>query len=96
MPGPTETLVDENKKEEKNINSHFRKFYVDNKNSDLFHCPDCKCAKRVKTENKIVFESVLGEVNKKFKPCKLCSPDMVEKYNPLLEAVDKKKNGSYR
>ncbi|MBW2011110.1 MAG: flagellar biosynthesis protein FlhF [Deltaproteobacteria bacterium] len=92
---PLEIIKDE-KKEEKINAPHFRKFHIANKNSGVFHSPECKYAKRIKAGNKIVFESVLEAVNKKFKPCKLCSSDRVEKYNPLPEVVDEKKIDNYR
>jgi len=46
--------------------------YVASKNSDIYHEPDCKWAKRIKPENLICFKSI--EEVKDLKPCKTCNP----------------------
>ena len=46
--------------------------YVASKNSDIYHDPDCKWAKRIKSENLICFKSI--EEVKDLKPCKTCNP----------------------
>jgi len=77
--GSLEILHSEDRKE--NIhNAYWKGFYVVNKNSDIFHFSNCKCVKKIKTENMIVFESRQDALKKDFKPCKLCRPDKVEKY----------------
>lgn len=46
--------------------------YVGSKNSDIYHKPDCKWAKRIKPENLICFKSI--EEVKDLKPCNTCNP----------------------
>ena len=75
--------------------SHSGEFYVANKNSDIFHHPDCKSAKKIYKENMLVFKSLSEVANKKLKPCKVCNPDR-EEYNLLSEAVDKRKSGTHQ
>lgn len=75
--------------------SHTGEFYVANKNSDIFHHPDCKSAKKLRKENVLVFKSLSEAANKKLKPCKLCNP-YGEEYNLFFETVDKRKNGTHQ
>ena len=93
LPDISEVLSSEDR-EKVIMKSHFREFYVANKNSNIFHHPDCKAAKRINKEDMVVFKSVLEATNKKLKPCRLCRCNFNEKeYNPLYEAVDKRKTG---
>ena len=46
--------------------------YVASKNSNIYHKPDCKWAKRIKPENLICFKSI--EEVKDLNPCKTCNP----------------------
>jgi len=50
----------------------FRDHYVANHKSVHFHSPECSWAKRIKSENRIVFESIEEAVLKKYTPCKIC------------------------
>jgi flagellar biosynthesis protein FlhF len=52
--------------------SRFRDHYVANHNSILFHHPECAWAKRIKPENRIVFQSVEDAASKQYIPCKTC------------------------
>ena len=52
--------------------SRFREHYVANHNSSLIHHPECAWAKRIKPENRIVFESIEDAASKKYTPCKTC------------------------
>jgi methylphosphotriester-DNA--protein-cysteine methyltransferase len=45
---------------------------VANHNSILFHHPECAWAKRIKPENRIVFQSVEDAASKQYIPCKTC------------------------
>jgi len=47
---------------------------VASKNSDKYHRPSCKWAKRIKPENLIRFESAEAARKKGYKPCKVCKP----------------------
>ena len=75
--------------------SHFGEFYVANKNSNIFHHPDCKSAKRINKENIIVFERAIDAVNKQLKPRRACCSDKVEKQNLYSWDADKRKSGTY-
>ncbi|MGD9975988.1 MAG: hypothetical protein AB7S77_23260 [Desulfatirhabdiaceae bacterium] len=54
------------------IRPRFRTYYIANQKSDLFHHPDCKSVKRIKAENRIVFNSAGEAALKQYKPCKHC------------------------
>lgn len=49
-------------------------YFVANKNSDVFHIPECRWTKMIKDENIIVFASILEAESKQFKPCRSCCP----------------------
>lgn len=50
--------------------------YIANKNSKVFHYPDCKSVKQMKESNKIYYEDVTREdmIAKGYKPCGNCNP----------------------
>ena len=56
--------------------SHSRNeaYFVANRNSDVFHIPDCRWTKMIKDENIIVFASIPEAESKQFKPCRSCCP----------------------
>lgn len=63
----------------KNIASRFQDHYVANYHSILFHRPECAWAKRIRPENRIMFETVEEALAKEYIPCKTCCshvPDM--------------------
>lgn len=76
-------------------NPHFSEFYVANKNSDIFHYPDCKWANKIKSDNLVVFECVLDAINKDYKPCRLCKPEKHEECNTIPAADQMERVGSY-
>jgi flagellar biosynthesis protein FlhF len=45
---------------------------VANKNSDIFHRPECKSVKRINTDNIIVFNHFDEALDRHFKPCRMC------------------------
>lgn len=49
-------------------------FYIGNKQSKIFHYPECSSAKRMSDENKVFFNSREEASNAGFKPCKRCKP----------------------
>jgi flagellar biosynthesis protein FlhF len=49
-------------------------YYVANVNSDVFHSPECRWAKRIKPENLIVLGSVKDVAAGNYKACGLCNP----------------------
>ncbi len=48
--------------------------YVANKNSDVFHYPDCKWTHKIKPKNMITFSSVQEAKSQHFVPCRDCRP----------------------
>lgn len=49
-------------------------YLVANKNSDVFHHPDCKWAQKIKSENRIVFATAQAAQENQFMPCRDCQP----------------------
>jgi flagellar biosynthesis protein FlhF len=50
-------------------------YYVANKNSDVYHCTDCKWSARIKADNIIQFNSTGEAEAQNFLPCRSCKPD---------------------
>lgn len=50
-------------------------YYVANKNSDVYHCTDCKWSARIKADNIIQFNSTAEAEAQNFLPCRSCKPD---------------------
>jgi flagellar biosynthesis protein FlhF len=46
--------------------------YVANRNSELFHCPECKSVKRINIQNIVAFDTIEQAVVAGFKPCRAC------------------------
>ena len=53
---------------------------VANKNSDIFHCSDCKWTEKIKAKNLVTFSSAEAARMQQFIPCRDCQP---EKSKPL-------------
>jgi len=49
--------------------------FVANKNSDVYHCTDCKWSARIKSDNIIRFNSNGEAEAQNFLPCRSCRPD---------------------
>jgi flagellar biosynthesis protein FlhF len=47
-------------------------YFVANRNSDIFHQPDCKAVKRINPENILVFKNMAEAKTQNFKPCRMC------------------------
>jgi flagellar biosynthesis protein FlhF len=58
--------------------------FVANKNSDVFHQPDCKWAQKIKSKNRIVFSSAQAAQEKHFMPCRDCQPLKCDEFNAEL------------
>ena len=43
-------------------------------NSDKYHYPDCKHARSIKPENRIIFNSIEEAKSRGYSPCKVCKP----------------------
>lgn len=48
--------------------------YVASKNSDVFHTPTCRSAKRISPENLVGYKARQEAINAGKRPCKLCTP----------------------
>ncbi|MCX5639074.1 MAG: hypothetical protein NTX52_15470 [Planctomycetota bacterium] len=48
--------------------------YVASKNSQVFHTPNCRSAKRISPENMVGYSSREEAVNAGKNPCKICKP----------------------
>lgn len=48
--------------------------YVGSKNSNRFHRPDCKWAKRIKPDNRVWFDTREKALKAGYSPCKVCKP----------------------
>ncbi len=84
-PGKTAEIIPYN-----NNSSRFREHYVANHNSILFHRPECAWAKRIKPENRVVFDSVDDAASKQYIPCKTCCshiPDIQETIEAEVQRV---------
>ncbi len=73
-PGKTAEIIPY----DKNNSSRFRDHYVSNRKSILFHHCECTWAKRIKPENRIVFESFEEAFSKEYIPCKTCCSHIPE------------------
>lgn len=61
--------------------------FVANKNSDVFHCPDCKWARKIKPKNLITFSSVKTAKRQHFMACKDCQPDLNQAFQNSRDSV---------
>jgi len=48
--------------------------YLANKNSDIFHRPECKWIRLINRSNIVEFDSFAEALNHRFKPCRYCNP----------------------
>jgi flagellar biosynthesis GTPase FlhF len=48
--------------------------FVANRNSDLFHCSDCKWTRKIKPKNLITFSTADAAQRQQFIPCRDCQP----------------------
>ena len=70
-------------------------YLVANKNSDVFHHPDCKWARKIKTKNRIAFSNVQAAQEKHFMPCRDCQPLKGGEFNAGLPMGDKVRISNY-
>lgn len=54
--------------------SSYKGKYVGSKNSNRFHRPDCKWAKRIKPANRVWFDTRQQALKAGYVPCKVCKP----------------------
>ena len=48
--------------------------YIGNKNSHIFHLPECSGVKSMSEKNKVSFSTREEAVNADYKPCSTCNP----------------------
>ena len=48
--------------------------YVGSKNSNKYHHPDCRWAKKISAKNLVTFETAQDAVKAGYVPCKACKP----------------------
>ncbi len=53
------------------------RYYVANRNSDIFHFHECKSVKRINTHNMIVFKDSTEAMGQQFKPCRMCCSEFI-------------------
>jgi len=71
-----------------------RKFFVANRNSDVYHIAGCKWTKKIKYANIIEFESSEAAEQMNYLPCKNCNPHRAKNYS--LEAFVRDKINIFR
>ena len=49
-------------------------YYVGSKNSDVYHYPDCRYVKNIKSGNMIYFDTPEDAVGAGYRSCKVCTP----------------------
>ena len=60
--------------------------FVANKNSDIFHSPDCKWTQKIKSKNLITFSSTEVARMQQFMPCRDCQPEKSKPFQIDLAA----------
>jgi hypothetical protein len=60
--------------------------FVANKNSDIFHCSDCKWTQKIKSKNLITFSSTEVARMQQFMPCRDCQPEKSKSFQIDLAA----------
>ena len=50
------------------------KVYVGSVNSNIYHYPNCRWAKKIKSHNEVWFSSMADAKSKGYRACKVCRP----------------------
>jgi flagellar biosynthesis protein FlhF len=69
--------------------------FVANKNSDVFHHPDCKWTQKIKSKNMITFSSAQAAEMAHFMPCQDCRPAQRPQIQAGLPAGDKLRSSNF-
>ena len=69
--------------------------HVANKNSDVFHYPDCKWTHKIKPKNMITFSSVQEAKSQHFVPCRDCRPASSDVFQVDTPGNDKMRISNY-
>jgi flagellar biosynthesis GTPase FlhF len=51
--------------------------FLANRNSDIFHRPDCRSVQRINDNNILVFENEMDAKAQSYKPCRMCCHDLL-------------------
>ena len=73
-----------------------RSYFVANKNSDVYHCTDCKWSDKIKPDNIIQFDSSQEAEAQNFLPCRSCNPDRSQRDNAGDSRSAPRKFSSYQ
>jgi flagellar biosynthesis protein FlhF len=71
-------------------------YFVANKNSDVYHRPDCKRSKKIKSDNIIRFASWQEADEQNFLPCRSCNPDRFQSDSGIDAKIEKRKISTSR
>jgi len=66
-------------------------YFVGSKNSDVYHYPSCRYAKRIKPENRVYFDTPEEAIAAGYHPCKVCKPptsSIPSTYSPEVTTND--------
>ena len=70
--------------------------FVANKNSDVYHLPDCKWAKKIKPGNIIKFSGAAEAEAQNYLPCRSCNPDRGQQGPGRESQAEKQRYYGYR
>ena len=70
-------------------------YFVANKNSDVFHRPDCKWTQKIKSKNRITFSDVQAAKVEHFMPCQDCQPARSRRFKTGLPTRDNVRISNY-
>jgi flagellar biosynthesis protein FlhF len=70
--------------------------FVANRNSDVYHSPDCKWSKKIKPENAIEFFSTHEAEARNYLPCRSCNPDRFQRRNQANLKTERREVLNYR
>ncbi|NNL75800.1 MAG: hypothetical protein HKO68_05625 [Desulfobacterales bacterium] len=68
-----------------------RPYYVANKTSDVYHLPECKWSRKIKSDNILKFNNWLEADEQNFLPCRSCNPDRFQSVNRTDSKSEKRK-----
>jgi flagellar biosynthesis protein FlhF len=70
--------------------------FVANRNSELYHLPDCKWVRKIKSGNLIPFATVAEAESRRFLPCRNCGPDQPDQVDDGAVVRDRIRISGYR
>ena len=70
-------------------------YFVANKNSDVFHRPDCNWTQKIKSKNMITFSTVQAAKLEHFMPCQDCRPARSSRFQAGLPTRDNVRISNY-